>query len=137
MRDLIFRLQKEWFGTQLKVAFGFCVAALAGLQCLAQSSSLAPQIMSQQIKWTKGPAKADLGTFGEVQISEGFRFTDASGARAVLGLKAVPQSLLGVVQPDSGAWTAVLEFSGIGYVEPGTTKRINSTAILSAMQTKA
>ena len=141
MHDLIFRLRKDGLANPFRFAFGLaCGLLLGGLQCFGQASSLAPQVMSaqQQAKWIVGPAKADLGKVAEVEIPEGYRLTDAAGARVLLERMKNPVSpgLVGVLMPESGAWWVVLEYTDLGYISPAMTKRINAPAILSGMQAK-
>lgn len=141
MHDLILRLHKEWLANQKKFALGvLCVLIVGGLPCCGQPSSLAPQIMSgqQQIKWVIGPTKADLGTVAEVEIPEGYRLTDAAGARVLLERMKNPATLglAGILMPESGAWWVVLEFNDIGYLPPTTVKWISKDTILKGMQVK-
>ena len=139
MHDLIRPLSKDSIVKQFKFAIGLsCGLVLSGLACFGQASSLAPQIMSaqSQVKWNIGPARADLGKVAEVAIPEGYRFTDAAGARVLLELKTPSPGLVGVLKAESGAWMVVLEFAELGYVKPSTTKWINRDAILSALQTR-
>ncbi len=141
MHDLIFHGHKDGVVNKLKVAFGvMCCLVVGVLECCGEPSSLAPQIMSaqQQVKWSIGPVKADLGKVAEVELPAGYRLTDAAGARILLERmkNPVPPGLLGILTPESGAWWVVVEFSELGYVSPATAKHINAETILTGLQTK-
>ena len=141
MHDLIFRLHKDWLVNQRKFAFGMsCLVVLGSLSCFGQPSSLAPQIMSaqQQVKWTTGPATANLGEVAEMEIPAGYRFADAAGARVLLQRmkNPVPAGLVGILTPESGGWWAVLEFADTGYVKPASVRRIDAPTILKGMWAK-
>src|SRR5205809_906379 len=107
MHDLILRLHKDLLANQQKLALGLsCLFLSAGLPCLGQPASLTPQMVSsqQQVKWTIGPATANLGEVAEMTIPEGYRLTDAAGARVLLQRmkNPVPAGLVGILAPDSG-----------------------------------
>ncbi len=141
MHDLILQLHKDGVANKLKAGLGvFCCVVVSALECGGQSSSMAPQIMSaqQQVKWTAGPVKADLGKVAEVELPEGYRLTDAAGARILLERmkNPVPPGLLGILTPESGAWWVIVEFSDIGYVNPTTAKHFSADTILTGLQTK-
>jgi uncharacterized membrane-anchored protein len=68
--------------------------------------------------WRVGPAKVDLGKYATFEVPEGYRFTDAKGARTLLQRMRNPVSegLVGLVAPDSGKWWVVLEYADVGCV---------------------
>jgi len=94
--------------------------------------------MSAQTTWTPGPATVNLGALAEVQIPEGYRFTDATGARILLErLKnPVPNGLAGILMPDSGTWLVVLDFAEVGYIRTSTNEHINAEAVLNGVWEK-
>ena len=141
MYDLILSMHKDGLVKKAKITFWVsCLSVFAGLSGIAQPSSLTPQIMSsqQQVKWTTGPATGSLGDVAEMDIPEGYRLTDAAGARALLQRmkNPVPTGLVGILMPESGGWWAVLEFADTGYVKPASVKRIDAATILKGMSAK-
>jgi uncharacterized membrane-anchored protein len=141
MHDLILRLHKDVLVNQQKLVLGLtCLFISVGLPCFGQSSSLTPQMMSgqQQVKWTIGPATANLGEVAEMKIPEGYRLTDAAGARVLLQRmkNPVPAGLVGILAPDSGTWWAVLEYVDTGYVKPSSVKTIDAPTILKGVWAK-
>ena len=141
MYDLILPMRKDCLVEKLKLASWLsCISVLVGLPCFAQPSSLSPQIMSsqQQVKWTTGPATGSLGDVAEMEIPEGYRLTDAAGARVLLQRmkNPVPAGLVGILMPESGGWWAVLEYADTGYVRPASARRIDAATILKGMTAK-
>lgn len=91
----------------------------------------APSVEALSVKWTPAPAEVHLGTVASFHVPPGFRFTDADGARTALGQAkiAVPQDLIGLLQPTSGEGYVLIEFAPIGYVKD-TDKSLDAEAIL-------
>ena len=97
--------------------------------CQAQQLSLLSGSANQaQITWTSGPADASLGTLADIKIPKGYRFTDATGAGALLGKmnNPVPQGLVGILAPESGQWWVVLEYKDIGYLKDADKSKIDA-----------
>jgi uncharacterized membrane-anchored protein len=101
--------------------------------------SLAPVLPSgAEPDWILGPAKADLGGFGTINIPEGYRFTDANGARVLLMRMRNPvnKNLLGLLAPDSGKWWVVVDYSDVGYLKGlNLEPRINANSVLEDIRT--
>ena len=76
-------------------------------------------LVPQPIAWSEGPTTASLGAYAEIRVARGFSYTSAKGARAFLeGMhKPAPNALVGILQPDSGAWWVTFEFAEVGYVK--------------------
>ena len=72
-----------------------------------------------QVDWTSGRADASLGTLADIKIPDGYRFTDSTGAGALLARmnNPTPQGLVGIIAPESGQWWVVLTYKDIGYVK--------------------
>jgi uncharacterized membrane-anchored protein len=130
-------------GLKRAAAFGL-IGVVTGVFCL-HSECQAQQTYSQsaifsdplkQVTWISGPQKITIGDFADVNIPAGYRFTDARGARVILGNanSPVPDDLIGVLAKDSDAWLAVMEYSPKGYVKNVTLAQINSTTILKGVQ---
>jgi uncharacterized membrane-anchored protein len=92
-----------------------------------------------QVEWTSGPADASLGTLADIKIPKGYRFTDATGASALLGRmnNPIPQGLVGILAPESGQWWVVLTYKDIGYVKDADKGEIDAAAILKAISDRA
>ena len=102
----------------------------------AQQDFLAPQPHVSAPQWVVGPASAPLGDSAEILIPEGCRFTDESGARAILtsSRQPVPPDLLGLLLPDSHQWLAIVRFTEIGYVKDAGKVNLDADAILKKYQ---
>lgn len=78
---------------------------------------LAPS--GEEPQWLLGPGKASLKDFATLEVPEGYRFTDAKGARIILKRmkKHASPNLVGFLTPDTGKFWVILEFTGLGYVK--------------------
>lgn len=108
-------------------------------QSLAQQSPSQPLIFSdplKQISWISGPQSLSVNDYASVNIPNGYRFTDARGARVILenANTPVPNDLIGILADDAGTWWAVLEYNKSGYVKSADLVQIDSAAILKAVQ---
>lgn len=110
----------------------FFIQPSRGQDQLSYSSGLQPQ----EPEWVSGPAQASLGAVADLQIPAGYHFTDADGARSLLKKmnNPAPAGILGILEPTSGDWLAVIEFSDIGHVSDASRDAMNSQAILKAIQ---
>jgi uncharacterized membrane-anchored protein len=73
-----------------------------------------------------------MGGVASLQIPRGFRFADARGAQTELGQmkSAVPQNLVGILEPLSGDGYVLLGFAPIGYVKEDEASRLDADVIL-------
>lgn len=119
------------------------VGVVTGTVCVQQS--LAQQANSQspvfsdplkQINWISGPQKVSIGSFADVSIPNGYRFTDARGARVILdnANTPVPNDLIGVLADSGGTWWAVMEYDKNGYIKSADLSQIDSAAVLKSVQ---
>ena len=94
---------------------------------------------SQEIKWISGPQQASLGTLADIEVPQGYRLTGETGARILLERmkNPVPDGLIGILAPDSGKWWIVLTFTDVGYVKNADKERIDSAAVLKAVQQRS
>lgn len=92
-----------------------------------------------QVDWTSGPANASLGTLADIKIPKGYRFTDSTGAGALLARmnNPTPQGLVGIIAPESGQWWVVLTYKDIGYVKNVEKGGIDAAAILKTISDRA
>ena len=88
------------------------------------------------ISWVTGPETARLGTIARIAIPAGYRLADKESARAVLERTGnpVPDGLIGILAPESGAWWAVLEFDEVGYIKDLDKAPLDAAAVLQAMK---
>ncbi|MGN6554260.1 MAG: DUF2167 domain-containing protein [Verrucomicrobiota bacterium] len=90
------------------------------------------------INWIVGPTKADLGSYAEIQIPEGYRFAGTEDARALLKVmkNPVPNGLAGIMAPVSGNFLVIFEDTAVGYVKDAEKGEIDSKAVLKLLQKK-
>jgi uncharacterized membrane-anchored protein len=89
------------------------------LSLMPSELSLSPMTPGDQnLGWVLGPAKVPLGDSAVIDLSDGYRFVDAKGARQLLQRmhNPVPAGIVGLLAPNSGKWWLVLEFTEVGYV---------------------
>jgi uncharacterized membrane-anchored protein len=97
------------------------------------------------IEWHNGPYKAHLGDIAEMNVPEGYRFTDAAGARRVLELTHNPSddSDLGIIMPvrqpgdSNNDWFMLFTFDEIGYVSDSEKSSLDAPKILASLQKNA
>jgi uncharacterized membrane-anchored protein len=98
------------------------------------------------IEWHKGPYKAHLGDIAEMDVPEGYRFTDAAGARRFLELTHNPSddSDLGIITPirqpgdsDDNGWFMLFTFDEIGFVSDSEKSSLDAPKILTSLQKNA
>jgi uncharacterized membrane-anchored protein len=83
-----------------------CPKRLFCLLLLVLSATLSSQAVEDDkpaIDWQKGPIKADLGGMAQIQIPEGFLFTDKQGAQTLLEItQNIPNgNEVGALIPDT------------------------------------
>ena len=104
----------------------------------ADQYSLAPLPPSNdEVRWTLGPAKANLGDFATIDVPEGYRFTDPRGASILLQRmrNPIPRNLVGILAPDSGKSWVVLDFSDVGYLRDlGVHSQVNAAAVMRSVR---
>jgi uncharacterized membrane-anchored protein len=114
----------------------FWMAAAFGLFGVLTVSAQEPSLPSvpTQIKWERGPYLASLGAVAEINVPEGYKFTDAQGARVTLeGLHLpVPEGLLGVVTPRSGEWALALSYNSVGHIQETDGAKLDADTLLKA-----
>jgi uncharacterized membrane-anchored protein len=90
------------------------------------------------IKWSKGPTTAKLGSIAEINVPEGYLFSDGEGARKFLELSHNPSSgsELGLIVPqsESESWFVLFEFNDSGYVKDDDKSSLDSTKILESIE---
>jgi uncharacterized membrane-anchored protein len=126
---------KEVKAVRLSVLLGILTFSIPSTQTFAETSPLSSR--PDPVNWIVGPAKADIGNNAEIQIPGGFRFVGAQDARTLLQLmrNPAPDTLAGILTPNSGSYIVVLESSPVGYVKDSSAT-LNSDKILLALQKK-
>jgi len=111
-----------------------CLSALPGHAAAGEESK--ESSLLDRIRWTKGPAKADLKSLAEVQVPEGFIFTGPKGTRELLEAGGNPTSgsELGLLAPTSHVWFVVFEFSDVGYIKDDDKDKLNADKLLGSIK---
>lgn len=92
------------------------------------------------INWQKGPTLGRLGDVAEIQVPEGYLFTDKTGAMRLLELTQNPTNgrEVGALVPDregaDGSWFVIFEFHDTGYVKDDEKDELDADAILQSLQ---
>lgn len=103
-------------------------------------SLLAIEEQKPAIDWQKGPLKADLGGMAEIQIPQGFLFTNKQGAQKLLELtQNIPNgNEVGALIPDikegEKVWFVIFEFRELGFVNDNEKSSIDAGALLKSIQ---
>lgn len=117
-----------------------CFLSLPGVMlfsqvCLADSAAL--PVIPEPIEWLSGPADATLAGGAEIHVADGYRFTDAKGARVLLesARSPVPNNLTGLVAPVTGDWWVTLAYNEIGHVSISNRDHLDQDALLKGFWT--
>jgi uncharacterized membrane-anchored protein len=89
------------------------------------------------IKWQEGPGTANIGSFGQIELPQGYRFTDQEGARiwAEVTGNIPDENELGVLKPaESDDWFVVFTYDDIGHVKDDERDSLDADAILKSIQ---
>ncbi len=124
------------------VALFLCLPAF-GAEAPAKDDDGAPsQAVTGQgheaVKWTKGPAKVDLGNnLAELTLEESHRFVGSSDARRLLyAMGNQPNgNEVGLVAPTDkkDTWLLVFEYSDVGHVKDDEKDKIDADALLKSI----
>ena len=89
-----------------------------------------------KFKWTRGPAKGDLGTIGQINIPEGYMLADAKNTQKLLESAGNPisGSELALLTPTNVTWTVIFEFSDVGYVKDDEKDKLDADKILKSIK---
>lgn len=91
------------------------------------------------IEWQIGPSVGRLGAMAEVQVPEGFIFTDARGTKKFMELTHNPSgaSELGTLMPIPGSnakWFVVFSYEDLGHVKDDDGTALEADALLKTLQ---
>jgi uncharacterized membrane-anchored protein len=128
--------KSELVFTLLLIFACFGISRSAGQQSSLLSFNSPGQ---EQIDWTSGPADASLGSLADIKIPKGYRFTDETGAGALLAKmnNPVPQGLVGILAPESGEWWVVLTYKDMGYIKDVDKDKIVAATVLKTISDRA
>jgi len=105
------------------------------LAALAQEKQQKPAI-----DWQEGPITAKLGDSAEIQVPEGFLFTDKKGAQKLLELtENIPNGTeVGAIVPKKKQgeelWFVTFEFQEVGFVKDDEKDKLDEKALLKSIQ---
>jgi uncharacterized membrane-anchored protein len=93
-------------------------------------------LLSAGVDWVKGPAVAPIGSLAEIRVPEGFMFTGAKGTQTILEMNGNPVSgdELGFIAPTSMVWSAVFEWSDVGYVKDDEKDVLDAEDLLQSIR---
>jgi uncharacterized membrane-anchored protein len=94
------------------------------------------------IEWHKGPYRAHLGSVAEIDIPQGYAFTDNAGTRRFMELTHNPSSEneLGLIIPidqddSSRGWFLLFDFDEVGYISDSEKSSLDADKILASLKT--
>lgn len=94
---------------------------------------------STGIEWQMGPSVGRIGTIAEIQIPEGFVFTEARGTKKFMELTHNPSgpAELGTMLPipnGTDMWFVVFSYESIGHVKDDERDKLDADALLSTLK---
>jgi len=131
------------FPNRIQRSSSSLLAAVLASACLLSTTSVAQDteegghpLLSTDLDWLEGPATALIGDVAEVQVPEGFVFTGAKGTQAILEMNGNPVSgdELGFLAPTSMVWSAVFEWSDVGYVKDDEKDELDGDDLLRSIR---
>ncbi len=118
----------------------FAGSLLALSLCVPFVGSLAAQTPSETpkspIDWQNGPTSGDLGAIAEIQVPEGFLFTDKKGAQKLLELthnQTSGDEVGAIVPAGEDSYFLIFEFDEVGYIKDDEKDKIDADALLKSM----
>lgn len=120
----------------------FVLALVAAAPAMAQKNDEVgdvgqPVDILQQLpgaNWTEGPATVKIGNQAQMQIPEGFVYTDGPGTRYMMEVtENLPSNReVGFIAPRSFDWFITFEWEDTGYVEDDD--KVDARALMKAMK---
>lgn len=120
----------------------FSTITLVSILLLVSAASLlaqeAPNTQQQPvIDWQKGPTTGDLGGMAEIQVPDGYLYTDKKGAQKLLELthNFPSGNEVGALVPasDEQDWFVIFEFTDAGYVKDDEKDKIDAAGLLKSI----
>ena len=112
----------------VSVTFGL---ALAVLSAGAQTKD-----SQKKLNVIKGPAKAKLESYGEIDVPSGYVFIDGKSTRELMRAKGEPTSgkEVGLIIATNEHWSVFFEYSDIGYVKDDEKDKLDADKILESIK---
>ena len=116
--------------------FSLLLAALLGLATASAGAAETKEQFLSKLKWTTGPAKADLKNIAAIQVPEGYQCTDGAGAGKMLRAMGnlTNGKEIGLLAPTSMVWFVVFRFDDSGYVKDDDKDKLNADEMLKAFK---
>lgn len=95
-----------------------------------------PQSPFEKINWTKGPAKATMKSIAEVDVPEGYIFTDGPNTRTLMEAMGnlTSGTEVGFLAPTSMVWFVIFRFSEDGYIKDDDKDKLNAASMLKSIK---
>lgn len=89
-----------------------------------------------QLEWTFGPGRGQLGSWAHIEIPDGWRFVGPRDTRKLMEMMQNPVSMseAGFLSPPDMEWFCVFEFEETGYVPDDEKADLDAAAMLESMQ---
>jgi uncharacterized membrane-anchored protein len=109
--------------------FGFITIVIAPAFAQKPDSGLKSNVL-------KGPAKAHLDSYAEINVPAGYVFIDGKGTRALLKAKGEPSSghEVGLLVSTNESWSVFFKFSSIGYVKDDDKDKLDPDKLLDSIK---
>ncbi len=110
----------------------FCVLAPTAAPLRAADKASDPN----ESRWVKGPAKANLNNFAEIQVPGGYRFADGKFLQELLksGGEPVSGKEVGAVFNEKDKWFVAFIFDDVGYVKDDDKDKLDAEKLFKAMK---
>src|SRR5256885_5440061 len=84
----------------------------------------------------EGPSKANIETYAQIDVPEGYSFMDGKTTRAMMKASGEPVSgqEVGFLQPTNEDFSVFFEFSSIGYVKDDDKDKLDPDKLLAAIK---
>ncbi|MEI6568206.1 MAG: DUF2167 domain-containing protein [Verrucomicrobiota bacterium] len=105
------------------------------LVCLMLGNSAQAQDTARS-KFLKGPARAQMGAIGQLEVPVGFQFLDGKSTRELMKAEGEPVSgqEQGLLVPTNSGWSVIFEFSDMGYVKDDDKDKLDADKLLQQIK---
>ncbi len=121
----------------------FCSLSVAMGQDVGEGAAMSPEQQAmlsrlRSIQWHEGPTTGKVGSMGQIEVPQGYQFTESAGAQALLEAYGnLPnRKVLGLLQPTSAEddWFLVFQFEDIGYVKDEDKDALDADNLISTFR---